>query len=827
MGGDFRGPSNLRTLYLELINTNGRTTLLQSLGAFPYLKTLSLSDSNFSGEILAEGFPIFRNLQHLYLNASILNNSFLQSIGKMISLKTISLSSCRLTGTIPLIQGLCELKHLQELDISFNSFTGNLPWCLANLTSLQRLDLSFNHFNGSISLSPVSSLISIYHLDLQQNKFQIPISLNPFANLSKLTYFDCSGNELFAETEVEDMTPKFQLKTLYLSGHGYGGAFPKFLYHQQELKKVDLSNIILKERFPYWLLDNNTNLETLYLGNNSLSGPIQLPVHSHRNLFRLNISYNSFQGGIPMQIGAYFPRLIDLRMSRNGFSHSIPSSFGNMSSLEGLDLFNNQLSGSIPSSFGSMRSLYDLDLSNNQFSGSIPSSFGNMSLLTYLDLSNNHFSGSIPSSFENMRSLKYLHLSYNRLCGQVLSEVATLKWLKWLDLNGNLISGTIPASLSNFTSLEVLDVSNNNISGKIPNWIGNMSSLIILDLSKNDISGSLPSNFGLSMIAQIYLSRNRIQGSLKNAFFISSYSLTVLDLSHNHMTGSIPSWIGELFQLGYLLLSNNNFEGEIPVQLCNLNHLSVLDLSHNKLSGHIHPCLKCSSNVERKLSYTINIEGHFDLITKSMSLSYTGRIARYISGIDFSCNNFTGIIPLEFGKLSEIKLLNLSYNSLIGSIPTTFSDLSQIESLDLSSNKLQGSIPIELIKLYFLAVFNVSYNNLSGRIPVGVAQFGTFGESSYLGNPFLHGCPLPKDCKAREPPPIVSTTSTHSSESMGLIDMEVFYVSFGVAYMMVLLGIAAVLYINPYWRRIWFYYVQVSMENCYYFIIDNLSKFSF
>ncbi|XP_048228328.1 receptor-like protein 13 [Ricinus communis] len=293
------------------------------------------------------------------------------------------------------------------------------------------------------------------------------------------------------------------------------------------------------------------------------------------------------------------------------------------------------------------------------------------------------------------------------------------------------------------------------------------------------------------------------------------------------MTGSIPSWIGELFQLGYLLLSNNNFEGEIPVQLCNLNHLSVLDLSHNKLSGHIHPCLKCSSNVERKLSYTINIEGHFDLITKSMSLSYTGRIARYISGIDFSCNNFTGIIPLEFGKLSEIKLLNLSYNSLIGSIPTTFSDLSQIESLDLSSNKLQGSIPIELIKLYFLAVFNVSYNNLSGRIPVGVAQFGTFGESSYLGNPFLHGCPLPKDCKAREPPPIVSTTSTHSSESMGLIDMEVFYVSFGVAYVMVLLGIAAVLYINPYWRRIWFYYVQVSMENCYYFIIDNLSKFSF
>eukprot|EP00257_Ricinus_communis_P028215 XP_025015629.1 receptor-like protein 13 [Ricinus communis] len=687
----FERLSTLENLELLLSHNNFNNNILSSFSNS--LKSLYLNDNELNGIFNVEGFPVFRNLQHLYLDSSTLNNSFLQSIGTLTSLKALSLSKCGLTGTIPSTQGLCELKHLECLDISFNSLSGNLPWCLANLTSLQQLVLSWNHFNGNISLSPLSSLTSIYDLKLSHNMFQISISLNPFVNLSKLTHFSGWSNIIYAETEVEDMIPKFQLKMLYLSGDGYGGVFPKFLYHQYDLEMIELSNIKFREKFPYWLLDNNTNLEELYLANNSLSEPLQLPIHSHTNLSASDISDNSFHGRIPIQIGAYFPSLTELKMSTSGFH------------------------------------------------GSIPNSIGNMSSLTYLDFSNNQFSGNIPNS------------------------------------------------------------------------IGNMPSLYVLALTDNDVSGSLPSNFSLSSISEIHLSRNRIQGSLEHAFFRGSDLLIVLDLSHNHMTGSIPSWIGGLPQLGYLILSNNNFEGEISIQLRKLNYLSVVDLSHNKLTGPIHPCLKCSSNPDRIFHTGVNdlssnMEGHLELIMKSLSLSYEGMIATYISGIDFSCNNFTGSIPHEFGNLSEIKLLNLSHNSLIGSILTTFFNLSQIESLDLSNNKLQGSIPLELTKLYSLAAFNVSYNNLCSRIPEGVAQFGTFNESNYIGNPFLYGCPLLKNCNARESPPSVSRASTHSSESMGLIDVEVFYMSFGVSYLMVLLGIAVVLYIISYWRRVWFYYIQ-------------------
>lgn len=262
----------------------------------------------------------------------------------------------------------------------------------------------------------------------------------------------------------------------------------------------------------------------------------------------------------------------------------------------------------------------------------------------------------------------------------------------------------------------------------------------------------------------------------------------------------------------------------------------MLDLSHNHLSGPILPCLRSTSNSYRQqegsynASAPVSMDEPLEFTTKSTSYSYQGRMLSYISGIDLSCNHLTGQIPIEIGYLNEIHVLNLSHNSLTGKIPASFSNLRQIESLDLSYNNLEGNIPPQLTELNFLEVFNVSYNNLSGRTLDKVAQFGTFDESSYRGNPFLCGWPLPRNCTEMVSPPSKSRTSIENEESNGFMDMGVFYISFGVAYSVVLLTIAAVLYINPYWRRVWFYFIEVSIENCYYFIIDNLvvlSKFRF
>ncbi|XWS17062.1 hypothetical protein CRYUN_Cryun33cG0035600 [Craigia yunnanensis] len=377
-------------------------------------------------------------------------------------------------------------------------------------------------------------------------------------------------------------------------------------------------------------------------------------------------------------------------------------------------------------------------------------------------------------------------------------------------------------------------MSNNHLEGTIPTEFCQLD-LLLLDLSVNNISGSLPSCFNPSKIRQVHLSKNRLQGAITDAL-INSSTLITLDVSDNFLTGSIPSWVGSLSNLGYLLLNDNNFEGPIPMELCNLSHLSLINLSHNNLSGRIPHCLKITKldvsevcfepciNYNRNLYDKIfSLNDPIEFTIKNVSYTYKGKILPYLSGMDLSYNNLAGEIPYEIGNFREILVLSLSHNSLTGPIPPTFANLMQIETLDLSYNNLSGNIPPEFAVLHFLGYFNVSYNNLSGKTPERIGQLGAFDESSYLGNPFLCGTLVQKNCSPIEPP-LTPKASTGNSEDDGSIDMIVFYVSFMVSYIMGILSIGVVLYINPYWRQAWFYYGEMGVNSCYYLVVDNLPR---
>nr|POF24471.1 phytosulfokine receptor 1 [Quercus suber] len=250
-------------------------------------------------------------------------------------------------------------------------------------------------------------------------------------------------------------------------------------------------------------------------------------------------------------------------------------------------------------------------------------------------------------------------------------------------------------------------------------------------------------------------------------------------MSDNELTGIVPPSIRALSSLKSLVLEGNELNGSLPTQgsipeaFLNISEIVTLDISDNKLSGIIPSAIvhvgtltyrdesvHDSERFERQSKY---IEVNF--VTKYGLRSYKGSILRYMSGLDFSCNNLTGAIPLELGQLQGIHALNLSHNQFTGSIPKTFSNLTELESLDLSHHRLSGEIPPQLIKLTFLEVFSVAYNNLSGRTPDMKAQFGTFSASSYEGNPLL--CvvlPLEKNCTNRYDSPPTPTQSLDASD---------------------------------------------------------------
>ncbi|KAG4167535.1 hypothetical protein ERO13_A13G202300v2 [Gossypium hirsutum] len=786
--------NKLEILYLSNNILLGNNILLH-LAEFTSLKILFLKNCGLEGSIDILELDNLKNLKELYLNDNKIeslqskrelrltklevldlsynnfNSSKFSSLAVLPHLKSLNIESNNLTEW-SYIQGKYALKyiHLLYLNISSNNFSGNISM-FKNLTSLEYLDFSSNNFSGDIS--GLKDLTSLEYLDLSNNNLSGDIShLKSLTSLRELRLWNNNieipnNNMIYnAETEMHSLdTPTFQLRSISLSCCGDGGSFPQSLNHQHDLQYVDLSNINFKgDQFPNWLLENNKKLEALYLVNSFLSGHFQLPSTSRRGLSELNVSNNSLDGNIPNEIGAKLPSLKLLNMSNNFFGGGIPIS----------------IVVEIPRHLPMGLSIFDV--SNNQLFGDIPSSMENISLLA-LDLSNNTLFGRIPRWMGKMLGLEVLLMANNHFGGPIPVEFCKLKYF-----------------------------------------------LKILDLSANNISGSLPSCFNSLRLTHVYLSRNKLRGSIID--FFNSSDLVTLDLSNNHLTGNIPNWIGGLSKLSYLLLNNNYFDGGIPVQLCELHWLRLIDVSNNNLSGTIPPCLmiRISNNISHAYyslydyccaeayigSFFVDVP--IEVTMKSITCFYKATVLTYLSGIDLSCNKLTGEIPHQFQHFQDIIVLNFSHNSLIGPISPALADLSQIESLDLSHNNLSGNIPSHFLGLHFLSFFSVAYNNLSGTTPQRTGQFATFEESSYMGNPFLCGEPLPKNCSIDGS----SSSMPKNATDKGFIDMKVFYAGFVGSYIVMPLCIAIVLYINPYWRQAWFYHVEAATMSCYYFVLDRI-----
>ncbi|KAG0460995.1 hypothetical protein HPP92_021292 [Vanilla planifolia] len=129
-------------------------------------------------------------------------------------------------------------------------------------------------------------------------------------------------------------------------------------------------------------------------------------------------------GRIPAGILGNLSNLHTLSLRFNALSGPLPNDLFRCFQLRNLYLQGNRFSGVIPASVSSLTNLVRLNLADNNFSGAIPPALNNLTRLGTLYLEGNHLSGEIPQL--DLPNLTQFNISYNLLHGSIPAKLRAL-----------------------------------------------------------------------------------------------------------------------------------------------------------------------------------------------------------------------------------------------------------------------------------------------------------------------------------------------------------------------------------------------------------------
>lgn len=164
---------------------------------------------------------------------------------------------------------------------------------------------------------------------------------------------------------------------------------------------------------------------------------VPLASFCHR-LDMLLLGDNKLVGGIPKALGKLHQLRVLKLFDNKDLKGKLPPQFGQLESLEELELYRCGISGHIPKEFGTMRKLQVLTLSDNELSGPIPEEMGNLVALRLLYLHTNRLTSAIPDALGNLRCLRELLIDHNRFEGDIPLRLADAPMLKNVELPAGL-----------------------------------------------------------------------------------------------------------------------------------------------------------------------------------------------------------------------------------------------------------------------------------------------------------------------------------------------------------------------------------------------------
>ncbi|KAL0694824.1 hypothetical protein Bca4012_062004 [Brassica carinata] len=512
-----------------------------NLGKLPHfllhqkeLRLVDLANNRLHGVFPSSLMENNTNLEVLILQ----NNSFtnFQLPKSVHNLLLLDVSANELSLPFPENIGWI-LPNVRHMNLSVNSFQGNLPHSLGNMKKMYYLDLSHNGFYGKLPRSLTMGCYSLQFLKLSDNKLSGHIFPEP-TNLTSLWVLTLDDNQF--EGKIGEGLPS-------------------------RLAVLDLSNNYLTGVIPSWF-GNFSSLSTLLMSNNLLEGPMPVSLFN-MTISLLDLSANRLSGYIPPRLNSY-SRLLFLQ--DNNLSGSIPDAL--LETVTILDLRNNRLSGNIPE-FVNTQDMNILLLRGNKLTGHIPVQLCGLSTIQLLDLSNNRLNGSISSCLSNIsfglwkedkvddydHSLSFWSIDAFGGIG-LDDDFFSTEDLGMYYRSNKLMLDPFIVDYTADSKIKIQFAAKRRYDFYMGVTLGLMFGL---DLAENELSGEIPAELG-----------DRVE-------------IRALNLSHNHLSGVIPESFSKMKDLESLDLSFNILHGQIPSQLTKLSSLAVFNVSYNNLSGII------------------------------------------------------------------------------------------------------------------------------------------------------------------------------------------------------------------------------------------------
>jgi Leucine-rich repeat (LRR) protein len=452
-----RNLSALRNIDFLLNNLGGEIPSV--LGNITTLDSIYLGGNSFSGTIPAS-FSNLVNLEHLNLNTNQLSGNIPEFLGDLHNLNYLGLYSNHFTGNIPASLG--KLANLNVLYLQLNQLDGTIPASLDTLHKLTVLDISHNNF----TFSGMEAIAGNYRFAVYSPQTNIPVTRKGnkiFVSVGGMPQNDIYKffvNSVLVSTQIGDSS--------FTIDPAIGGDY--FVSVSNNIAK----SLTLTGTLSLINIQDSLTLVDLY---NNINGPLW----AKKDNWLTPSPLKTWFGVIRIQGG----RVVDLELSENGLTGTIPPSIGNLSALNFLVLNQNNLSGSIPAQVGNLSNIRSLYLAYNQLTGSIPSALGNLSTATDIEIEANQLTGNIPASLGNIPNLSFLALNNNQLSGPIPPELGNIRTLQNLFLFNNNLSGTIPSSFGNLVNLGMADLSVNLLSGTIPSSLKNLTKLSFLYIYNN------------------------------------------------------------------------------------------------------------------------------------------------------------------------------------------------------------------------------------------------------------------------------------------------------------------------------------------------------